>query len=227
MKKICTGCVPSERWLPTSIQWLDSYLDNFFKTGHQIKYLFQIRKNIAYNTQYLQFQSQLLKEFETTQVILTQTWKMYIIVGTSIIECILYYLIISKGKQKTTEWEEINKSNSQTTIDSNHVSRVENIILKKISNREPIEMSFDTMIKIVKENKLLGSDHDIYKKLNYLRKLRNKVHLQIIEDDYGTDWHKFQHDDIKLLKTTLYLFFTSKLFSPSAEDKKVFDFLIR
>lgn len=105
MKKICQECQRDGKWYPTSISNLETYLGKFIKAGAGVPNVVGLRKNIAYNIQYLQFQSQLLDEFDVTQVILTQTWKMQIIVGTSIIESLLYYLLTSKNLHKTTQWE--------------------------------------------------------------------------------------------------------------------------
>ena len=82
MANICTKCNPNERWFPTPISKFELYLMKFFKSGVDVPNITGIRKNIAYNLQYLQFQVQLLSEFKVTQVILTQTWKVFIIVGT-------------------------------------------------------------------------------------------------------------------------------------------------
>jgi len=46
------------------------------------------------------------------------------------------------------------------------------------------------------------------KKLGYLRKLRNRVHLHVIEQAIDTDWNNFKLSDFQLMKKVLYVFLT-------------------
>ena len=223
MRKICTAC-SGEKWLPTSISRLEEYLSKFFIAGKGVQNIQEIKKNIAYNLQYLQFQSQMLKEFDVTSVLITQTWKVYIIVGTGIIEAILYYLLTSKGMNKKTDWEEEGLATAEVNIDGRKF-KIENRILKKLSTPKSIDMTLDMMIKKVESKKLLSRNHEIYSKLQYLRKLRNRVHLHMIEEPYDTDWWKFTKIEIDTMRKVLYSFMVSSLFSPTGKEKELFEFL--
>ena len=153
MKKICQECSDDGKWLPSSVFSLENYLGKFIKSGKGVPNVVGLRKNIAYNLQYLQFQKQALVEFNVTQVILTQVWKMHIIVGTSIVEALLYYLLTSKGLQKTTEWEQVANTSNETNIDgAKH--KIENVVYKKLEKPIPIEMTLDIMIKKAEKKKL-------------------------------------------------------------------------
>jgi hypothetical protein len=92
---------------------------------------------------------------------------------------------------------------------------------------EPVdgEMSFDAMCKKAESKKLLGVGTDVYKILNHLRKLRNKVHLQIVEGKFESDWHSFSTEKATLMKQALYGVLTSSLFTPSLKEVAVIDFL--
>lgn len=227
MKKICQECLSDGKWLPSSIYNLERFLGKFIKAGRGVPNVLGLRKNIAYNLQFLQFlqfQSQLLNEFKVTQVIHTQTWKIYIIVGTSIVEALLYYLLTSKGLHKTTEWEQIGNTSNEVNIDScKH--RIENIVLKKLSTPVPQDMTLDVMIKKAEKKQLLGINREIYKKLNYLRKLRNRVHIHAIDEDYDTDWWKINANEVGTIKVVLYSFMVSSLFKPTDQEKQLFEFL--
>ena len=133
---------------------------------------------------------------------------------------------ISRKKQKTDQWEEIKKRNTRIEVNSNYVSINENKILRKLEKPKILEMTLKDMIQISERYKLLGKKHEIYKNLNYLRKLRNRIHLQLIKGEYDNDWHKFQSNEIRIMKDTLHLFLTSSLFKPTLIEKKIFDFLI-
>ena len=224
MKKICQECSDDGKWLPSSILSLENYLGKFIKSGKGVPNIVGLRKNIAYNLQYLQFQKQALIEFNVTQVILTQVWKMHIIVGTSIVEALLYYLLTSKGLQKTTDWEQVANTSNETNIDgAKH--KIENVVYKKLEKPIPIEMTLDIMIKKAEKKKLLGTGQVIYKKLNYLRKLRNRIHIHAIGEDYDTDWVKINKNEVDTVRLVLYSFMTSSLFKPTNEEKKLFSFL--
>lgn len=224
MKKICKECPSDGKWLPSSVSSLEKFLSKFIEAGNGVPNVVGLRKNIAYNLQYLQFQKQVLIEFDVTQVILTQVWKVHIIVGTSIVEAILYYLLTSKGLQKTTKWEQVGGTSNETNINGDK-HRIENVIFKELD--EPInqEMTLDVMIKKAEKKKLLGTGQEIYKKLNYLRKLRNRIHIHAINEDYDTDWWKINKNEVDTVRLVLYSFMTSSLFKPTAEERKLFEFL--
>lgn len=221
---LCNNCRTEGKWLPTSIPRLEAYLGKFMAAGLGVPNVVGLRKNLAYNIQYLQFQRQMLSELDVTQVILTQVWKMHIIVGTSIVEALLYFLITSKNEQKVTEWKEIGASSSDTLIKSKRC-RIETKIFEKLDTPEPAQMTLDVMAKKAENLKLLGDGPEIYKKLSYLRKLRNRVHIHAITADQDTDWWKINRKEVDTLRLVLYSFLTSSLFDPTNDEKKIFAFL--
>lgn len=227
MSKICNTCSPKDRWYPYPISSLEDYLAKLFVVIPGIKNVKALRKNIAYNLQYIEFQVQLLNEMKVSSVLLTQTWKTMIITGMSIIETIIYYILVSKNLHKKTCWNEKPdiKIEQQKTIDGVNY-KIQNLLYKK-NDEKPEYMNFDSMIKIVLEKRVLGNNNEIYKKLNYLRKLRNKIHLHLVENDRDTDWHSFNIKDIKLLKEILYSFLVSSYFKPNASEKEIFSFLMK
>ena len=72
---------------------------------------------------------------------------------------------------------------------------------------------------------VLGSDAQIYDKLEKLRKLRNRVHLQQIEHSTDTDWNAFQRRDYNDMREVLYAVFTSSIFRPSRDEREYFEYL--
>lgn len=223
MSKICTTCSGGKKWLPTPISTLETYLGRALNS-RCVRHTHAIKKNIAYNLQYLQFQHQLLTEFCITSVLRTQTWKTIIIIGTGILEAIGYYLVNSNGLQKLTEWTEETKTSNEFSLGSEKY-KLEGVIYRRVDPPVEVEMSFDSMIKKLEIKKLLGNNHDIYKKIQFLRKLRNRVHLQISDGIYDTDWAKFNAKEINTLRAALHEILTSTIFTPSAKEKSMFDFL--
>ena len=90
---------------------------------------------------------------------------------------------------------------------------------------QPVDMTLDAMAKKAESLKLLGKGPEIYKKLSYLRKLRNRVHIHAITSDQDTDWWKINRSEVDTLRLVLYSFLTSSLFKPSKEEKDMFSFL--
>ena len=103
--------------------------------------------------------------------------------------------------------------------------KIENILFGKLASPRSDAMTFESMIQKVESNKLLGVDHEIYKKLQFLRKLRNRVHLHLMEDEGNTDWTSFNKSDFGTMKYALHALLTSNLFSPKASENKMFAFL--
>jgi len=214
-------------WYPRPIERLETILFKVLHPDRGYVNVAALRKNIAYNLQYIEFQDKVLQEIKLSSVITTQTIKTIILVGCGIIESLLHFLLIVNGKHTTTEWVEKAKfKGNQKTLDGEKV-RVDTIINKKLAKEELKHMSFDSMIKCSKSNNILGTDKAIYKKLESLRALRNKVHLQVINDPRDTDWNKFNQPDLADICEVLYAVFTSSLFNVTEQEKKCFSYLRR
>jgi hypothetical protein len=224
MPKVCRKCAEDGKWLPTPITKLDSYLQKMIPKG-SIKHDYALRRNIAYNLQYLQYLRQSLNEFELTSVILTQTWKVFIIVGTGIVEALLYFAVSSNGFQKETYWHNVaNTSTNEFKIDGVY-HKIEHTILVKKDAALHENMTLEWMIKKAQKEKLLGNDNSIYPRLKTLRRLRNRVHLQEIQEERDTDYNQFTDEHIYTVLRTLYAIMTGDLFSPTKSEKEIFSFL--
>jgi len=105
--------------------------------------------------------------------------------------------------------------------------RVDTIIYKKLSSKVTKHMSFDAMIKCAKSNHIFGTNKVLYNKLDAIRTLRNKVHLQVINNPADTDWNSFNNSDLSDICKVLYVIFTSTLFSPTTDEKRYFEYLRR
>jgi hypothetical protein len=225
MPKICRTCTIDGKWLPTPIDTIDSYLQKLIPKGTSVPNTRALRRNIAYNLQYLQYLEQTLNEFDLTSVLITQTWKIFIIVGTGVMEALLYYVLWSNDLHKEADWELIaSKSTNEFKLDG-RLHKIENSIWAKLDDPRAEAMTLEAMIQKVEKKKLLGRDHEIYKKLQFLRKLRNRVHLQAIEDERDTDWNSFNLSEVTTMRYTLHTVLTGSLFSPTVSEKNMFAFL--
>jgi hypothetical protein len=212
-------------WNPVKINQLDNLLIKVISSGHGYKHPYALRRNIAYNLQHIEFLHKCLNDIKLSSVIITQTWKSIILVGCGVIESLLYYLLVKKSAHSTTEWElKIVMPGNQKKMDGIQ-TKVDSHVYTKLSSPKAKQMNFDTIIQKAKSNKILGSNPKIYSKLDKLRKLRNKVHLQIIENHTDTDWNSFNKSEINDMDEILYSVFTSNIFRPSAHEKLYFQYL--
>ncbi|MEY1638348.1 hypothetical protein [Tenuifilum osseticum] len=203
--------------------------ENFFNTGiignDQFHRTYELVKNLSYNLQYLEFISKALKR-DTHSVIRTELIKTFVITGISVIESILYYVLKSKNLHKTEPFEEIALINSNEKKVNGVFIKVETRLLKKLEENKEVEMNLNSMLQKTEKNNLLGNDHSIYTQLNHLRKLRNKIHLYLIEENLDHDWNSFNNNEMTLMKKSLHKILFSELFNYETEERKnLFDFI--
>jgi tRNA A37 threonylcarbamoyltransferase TsaD len=86
-------------WYPFSISGLESILKKLLNSNNNYEHVYALRKNIAYNLQYLQFQ-----DIKLSSVLYTQAIKSVVLVGCGIIESLLHFLLIANRYHTTTEW---------------------------------------------------------------------------------------------------------------------------
>ena len=212
-------------WLPISIPKLENLLNKAIQKRRGYQNAYALRKNIAYNLQYLEYLSRTLNDIKLTSVLTTQTWKSFILTGCGIIESLIHYLLVKKKLHSSEVWKlKIIMPGNQKTIDGD-ASKIDSHVYVKLARPVATEMKFETMIRKAKSNKVLGSDKSIYTKLDKLRRLRNKVHLQAIDNPTDTDWNSFQTKDLSDMAEILSVVFTSNIFGISAAEKKYFDYL--
>jgi hypothetical protein len=86
-------------------------------------------------------------------------------------------------------------------------------------------MTFHSLCKKIEDNKMLGDVRgDLYKEISYIRKLRNKIHIQGIQNSTDTDWWTFDNSELNLMKRVLYGVLTSPVFSNSSQSS-LFNYL--
>ncbi|GAH57032.1 unnamed protein product, partial [marine sediment metagenome] len=83
----------------------------------------------------------------------------------------------------------------------------------------------NTMLDIAEKKKILGGNTNLYPRLNYLRKLRNKVHLYLIDNNLDHDLNKFNLNDMSAMAQVIHSTFTSGIFKPSDKEKAYFEYL--
>jgi hypothetical protein len=87
------------------------------------------------------------------------------------------------------------------------------------------EMSFDQLAKKVESKRLLGDAKQLYTDISLIRKLRNRVHLHVMESTFDTDYNNFDKAKFKLMRRVLYDLLTSTIFSNSKHGA-LFNYLL-
>jgi hypothetical protein len=216
----------TDKWCPASIASLVEHLsvvvqkNNHF-TEDQVS---SLKKNIAYNLQSIEFLNRIPQDLNLTTALITQNIKLFVVCGTSIIEALFYYLVISNS-YRTKVWKpHLKKIKSQPYQDGENTFMFETEIFIKVPPLTDMKITFNQMCQTLEENKLLGDVGDLYKEMSFIRKLRNKVHVYDIKHSRDTDWWTFNEKEFKLMKKTLYIILTSSLFSNSSQNH-LFDYL--
>lgn len=93
----------AERWHPYSVGRYEEILTRGLFAGMNK----ELRKNIVYSLQYIQFLQMEFEEIHWHDVLATQIIKTYVITAMSIIEGVFHHLIVSKGYQKKIDWKDI------------------------------------------------------------------------------------------------------------------------
>lgn len=201
------------------------FFDNLIVKNEHFNKHYALVKNLSYNMQYLEFLSISLKE-SIHATIRMEFYKTFVITGVSVIESILYYLLRSKNLHRTQNYKVLTKFTSNEREIDGIQTKIESTVLQKISTAIEEEMTLDSMLKKVESKHLLGTDHEIYKELNHLRKLRNKIHLYYIEAHLDTDWNNFSEREFNMIKKVLRTVLHSNIFLLEQEKKEIlFSFL--
>jgi len=211
---------------PVSIDHLYNFLSKVIKRGTGFKYVYGLRKNIAYNLQYLEFLDRCMQDLKISNVIFSISYKVFILVGCSIIEALIYYLLIKNDLLPGTKWElEFIAKGNEKRIGSK-IIKIDSYVYKKLPARVlKKDISFNKMLDIAEKKKIFGRKSDIYRRLNFLRKLRNKVHLHLIKSPVDHDWNRFGYDEMCAMAKAIYSIFTSGIFRSSNEEKSYFEYL--
>lgn len=206
-----------DTWYPTPISHLEEHLDVVMAPCKNVAIglVTPVKKNIAYNLQYIEFLVRLIKDVKLSSVLWTQNVKSFTLHSAAVIESLFHYIVLSTGHASVTEWKSCKKIKSnQYEVNGTWFVNETEIFIK--SNEQIFEdMTFDQMAKKVESKKLLGNVGDLYKEISKIRKLRNKIHLQGVEHTSDTDYKNFGNSEYALTRRVLHGVLISPLFNKS------------
>ena len=101
IRSLRTGKDSKDRWYPTPTRVWQATISAFFHNEIQLIDDISVRRNIAYNLQYVEYLEQTLRELSLSDVLEGQTIKSHVIVSVSLVECLLFHLNrVAGGKPK-------------------------------------------------------------------------------------------------------------------------------
>ena len=145
--------------------------------------------------------------------------------GMSVIEAILWFLLKNSDNQHKIEWEVIREFKGNEFAENGCDYKLSSALLKRAEQSIDREMSLESMIKKAEDKKLLGVDSQVYRDLNYLRKLRNRIHIHAVQHDKDTDWWSFNTKEVDIMKGVLGSVLRSDLFHPTKDHDCLLDHL--
>ena len=208
------------------ISQLEAHFGIFIKKNEYFTYneAKPIRKNIAYNLQYIEFLNQIIIDIKLTEVLWTQNVKSFVIYGASVVEAIFNFLILSSNQGKKINYKTISSFESNEYILDSKKYKNDITILEKVDIPINTQMTFDQMAKKVESKKLLGENFTNYSRIKPLRQLRNKIHIHDADHSDDTDYYNFNYSEFTLIKEVLYSLVTADIFKASPYYSK-FEYL--
>jgi len=228
MKELVKKSEDTPKPYPVSISSLETLLGKVVNSTIEHVHSGAIKKNVAYNLQYLEYLDRCLLDLKLSSPLEKQVYKTFILFGCSIVECLIFYLLIKNNHYKKIHYEfKYCTSGNEKKLENGVTVKIDNHVYEKLDKPRLDEMVFNSMLKKAKDKKLLGENRNIYLQLKKLKKLRNKVHLQGANNFADTDWNSFNANDVRMMAEVLYELFTGDVFRPSSEERRYFDYLCR
>lgn len=209
-----------DRWKPITI----SKVELEFKDGILKDMPIGIKKNISYNLQYLEYLTFQFNELELNNAIYMSLIKNYMIIGSSIIEAIFYWIVKSNNLYNTSDLELVYTTTSNPKKHNGELFVTETNVYRKVDKYE-IDMNYDSLIKKIESKKLLNLNHKIFPYIKKYRQLRNRVHLQLSQGDKDTDWWSFNYKDFLTMRCVLYFILSDANINICKKGSNLFYFL--
>lgn len=192
--------IPGDYYKPQDLSNYEVYYDSYFD-GSYLLFGYAIVKNLAYNTQYIEYLIHTLSTHPYHSVVEKGHLKTLILTCATTIETVLECTLRVNNIQDKDEWEvkETYFSNVITTGSIKSKSKTE--IRKEIMPKDA-DMTFARIVQICKDKKVLGDSSRVYKHLKDIREIRNKIHLLNIKHRLDTDWNTFNWENANNTLTT-------------------------
>ncbi len=198
-----------EKWLPTGVSEI---INSFNFDCKEV-----LKKNLAYNIQYLQYLSKNIDEEKTTSVLYMMRYKTFVVTSISVIEAIFIILLNERNLIPVVEWKD--GTHHHKDIDDN---TIEVSFKRKRVSPQKKKIKFDESIHLMKSNEVLKSTDPMYSVIRVLQDLRNRLHLDKADQLMDSDYNSFGEGTYKITKLILYNILNNEIVS---RDNKYLEFL--
>ena len=196
-------------WLPTGV---DEIKKSFAFESKDV-----LKKNLAYNIQYLEYLAKNIKEEETTSVLYSIRYKMFIIISMAMLEAVFIALLDERNLIPYEEWKD----------GTHHKKIISEDRIEVSFNRHRVKpykkkVKFDEALCLIKKNKILDLNEDSIHIIKELQNLRNHLHLDKAQYPLESDYFKFDSKMFFITKMVFYYIMKDKSVSI---DTKYIEFL--
>ena len=189
-------------WGPSHINVWRMYLSSFLLRRTLNRRHNSFILNLGHSLQYLEFLDHQLDKVGPDKTIYAMTTMTFSIYTISVLEKVLYYIILAEAVPQTEIWEKIEGElkpprNAQNSFDWEREAQEKGkrrIYRLGKGERRPWTPPFATMIDVAIDNKLLNVDRKTRSLLGGLRELRNRIHPLNIKAPLSIDSDKFDRD---------------------------------
>ena len=190
----------AEYWLPTSV---NDIINSFNFNCKEV-----LKKNLAYNIQYLQYLSKNIDEEKTTSALYRMRYKTFVVTSMSVIEAIFIILLNERNLIPTVEWKE--GTHHHNNIDEN---TIEVSFKRKRISPQIKKINFDESIHLMQTNQILNASDAMYPVIRALQDLRNRLHLDKANQLMDSDYNSFGEGTYIITKLVLYKILNNKTVS--------------
>ena len=135
VRSLRSGIDHKTKWYPVSIERWNEVLTCFSYDGNQLLPDKDIRKNIAYNLQYLEYLEQTIEELSLSAVLTKQTYKSYIIVAVGVVEALLFFINVATGGNEKNLFDVLNRLRSKASLRTDRVLYADLQRFRKLRNK--------------------------------------------------------------------------------------------
>lgn len=183
--------ITNEVWLPTGVEKI--------KNSFKFECSDVLKKNLAYNIQYLQFLLKNIEEEETTTVLYRMRYKTFTVISMSIIEAVFIALLEERDLIPIVDWKD--GEHKRRTINDNTIEVY--FKRKKVAPRKKI-ITLDEAINLIEKNKILKDEHLYSSAIRLLKDFRNHLHLNKAQDASSSDYNSFTTATYHLSKLVFF-----------------------
>jgi hypothetical protein len=157
IRSLRTGKDSKDCWYPTPTKVWQATISAFFHNEIQLIDDISVRRNVAYNLQYVEYLEQTLRELSLSDVLEGQTIKSHVIVSVSVVECLLFHLNRAAGGKESDLFNIIDRISNLRLLGQAQ-KRYEDLgRFRKLRNK----------IHIYEQRNPIGTDYQLFKRAEF------------------------------------------------------------